>query len=424
VKQKSIAVASLILSSHLLCQTGALAEAAAQDATAGSARTIKSMSLTNSGLPLPLYLDKALAQPESIEHEHNQTGNRIEKANDTKDGATAANVSQDGKSDAATQAQANAAAQDGSAGQGLSTLIKSLMPLAEANDEQYLASIKLIAKHNTFGGRLGARTSDMLNYATLFKGVSPSSEAGDVILTEKIKLKSVASAKYIKQKTEDDIEQHLTTDVIQMAAAMGEEASFETRQDYLEATADIKKFCGDEGLDQAKTFLKDLAASNGAPQPAPQQPWTPNELKERVTQAVTTASEGDPVIIQIKQDVHHYNKHSKGTMAAHRAVRIGLSTASLTPTFVGPAANTLLFIYLGIAGGTEQEKLLKEMYIDKRLNSRVTLLNEMAHMALHNHQVAALTHNNLLAGVSDLLLARMTGKDEAAKLLAMKDAGQ
>jgi hypothetical protein len=86
-----------------------------------------------------------------------------------------------------------------------------------------------------------------------------------------------------------------------------------------------------------------------------------------------------------------------------------LGAASMTPTFVGPAAKTALVAFVMATGGPEQCKLLKELYLDKRLESRWKVLNEEAHMAVENYQLAVLTKNPTLLCYSESIVGQMVG---------------
>ena len=62
-------------------------------------------------------------------------------------------------------------------------------------------------------------------------------------------------------------------------------------------------------------------------------------------------------------------------------------------------------------GGPEQAKLLKELYLDKRFESRWKVLNEEAHLAVENYQVAILTHNPVLLAYSESVVSQMTSSE-------------
>jgi hypothetical protein len=115
--------------------------------------------------------------------------------------------------------------------------------------------------------------------------------------------------------------------------------------------------------------------------------------------------------------VHKYNQHTQITNTAQRVVRVALNVASLTPNFVGPASQAVLFGYVMLTGGSEQSKIMKELYMDKRLQSRASLLNQEADLAIHQYQLGSATNNLALVACSELLVSRMVGQDAAEKLL-------
>src|SRR5690606_13528977 len=104
--------------------------------------------------------------------------------------------------------------------------------------------------------------------------------------------------------------------------------------------------------------------------------------------------------------LHKYNKRSKAMMVTSSVVQTLLGAASLTPTFIGPAAKTALVTFIMATGGPEQAKLMKELYLDKRLESRWKVLNEETHLALDNYQLAILTRNPVLLGCSESVVGQ------------------
>ena len=162
-----------------------------------------------------------------------------------------------------------------------------------------------------------------------------------------------------------------------------------------------------------------LSAQRSKPLVTPS--WSLTQTRTRIESAVQAAATTDPIVKELQEDVHHFNHHKTSTMVAHRMVRVALSTVSLAPSVVGPAAQALMFGYLAITGGTEQEKLLRELYLDKRLSCRARLLSEQAHLAFENYQLASMTNNKLLMECSEQLVGKMTNPDLATKLLTGSD---
>jgi hypothetical protein len=137
--------------------------------------------------------------------------------------------------------------------------------------------------------------------------------------------------------------------------------------------------------------------------------WDVQERQKLHRQIMELSLDDDPVVHQIKKHIHKYNQKSKFAMVSSSVVQTMLGAASMTPTFVGPAANTALVAFVMATGGPEQCKLLKELYLDKRLESRWKVLNEEAHMAVDNYQIAVLTKNPTLLCYSESIVGQMVG---------------
>ncbi len=135
--------------------------------------------------------------------------------------------------------------------------------------------------------------------------------------------------------------------------------------------------------------------------------------RRRLRSAISTAVKRDPIVDEVTNDVHRYNTHSSPVLAAHRAVRTALCVISLAPNIAGPAAQVALFASVVLSGGSESSKVMKELYMDKRLESRVETLAEETHLILENHKIGVLTNNASLARCSEELLVRLVGQDRA-----------
>jgi hypothetical protein len=302
----------------------------------------------------------------------------------------------------------------------LSEQLNLLVAAAQQNNPEWLKYNEAVEHASDWKRRFGERTHDMINFCILIKGVSPSSEGGDIILGEKSKLKGLASAVYLRQKTSDEAELQLTSATIQLAGGLGNPDTAEGQAQISESMQEITKLAGKEAADKALSQLKQWqTADAGTTLPVVNKPlWTVAEVKTHIDEALAASLGNDAVMTDIKDAIHHFNHHSDNVMAAHRVARTALCLASLTPDFVGPAAQVVLFTYITITGGTEQEKILRELYIDKRLTSRVDLLGEQAHLAIYSYQLAALTQNSLLMNCSKQLLTRLCGTDTANRLLS------
>jgi len=290
-----------------------------------------------------------------------------------------------------------------------------LLETAHTRDEDIQRFQAAVDHYGTKAGKLRDRTTDVLNYTFMYRGISISSEAGDVILDEKHKLKSLASARYLKQRKADELDLQVLTNVFEMAQALGK--GDDSTKQIQQAHENLVKLVGQEKADSALATLKDLQATAPDDKTKAAPKWSQSQRQERIQQTVQSAAAKDAITTELQNDLHAYNKHRPGALAAQRMVRVTLSTASMSPSFAGPVAQSLMFGFLWITGGTEEHKLLTELYLDKRLSSRAHLLNEEAHLAFDNYELASLTNNRALKLCSEQLLKSMSGTDAAVAML-------
>lgn len=297
-------------------------------------------------------------------------------------------------------------------------IIDKLATSARKNNEDLGRAQEYVDKYGTLKSHAAALGSDALNAVFMFKGVSQSSQAGDVILGEKLKLNSLGAAKLSIRKIEDDIETKLLTKILDLAAAVGQR----DQSAIDEATTELKSFAGEDETKELINVLngigeQDLIENSDFSIRSTKS----SELSKRVNLAVQAAALSDDVVEEIKSDLHKYNRHRPGVMALHRIARTTLSVISLTPNFVGPASQAVLFGYVMASGGTETSKVLKEVYMGKRLEVRAATLREEIHTLFNAYQSAVANKNAVLAGTSRELLAHKIGASNAAVLLRDKD---
>jgi hypothetical protein len=296
-----------------------------------------------------------------------------------------------------------------------------LVSAAEEHNAQIVACKAYLNRFNGRKSRIGARANDALNFVFMFQGVSTSSEAGDVILDEKLKLKSLGSAKYVMRKLEDQSELRVLTNAIDLAATLGNKRTASNQKLLAERRKSLEDLVGAEAAARYVECLQSISDQCAPEFCSPSTLTSQSDLEQRIHLAVQTAALNDKVADEVRADIHKYNDHSPTVMALHRIARTTLSIISLTPNFAGPAAQAVLFGYVVVSGGSECSKVLKEMYLGKRLESRVSTLTEEMHVLFDGYRLGANGANNLLATCSEQLLGQKIGDPTAMTLLKETD---
>lgn len=290
--------------------------------------------------------------------------------------------------------------------------IDDLLDAALARDPQTKVFDKAVSHYKTKTQQVIAEGKDAVDYLIPFRGFGPSSEAGDIITGEKLKLKSRASAEYAKQKHIDEIHVKVVSNMMQIAMGLGSSDKTKGEQSVAQGMAALKELVGDQEaertLELLNTWMHDLNVPDAIYK---QSAWDVNERQQKLQAVMERALDEDPVLNQITKRLHKYNHRSKFARASAHIVQTTLGAAALTPSFVGPAAKAALVTFVMATGGPEQCKLLKELYLDKRFESRWKVINEEAHLALENYHIAVLTRNPVLLAASESIIDQMAGED-------------
>jgi len=288
--------------------------------------------------------------------------------------------------------------------------IEQLLEVALSRDPNSKVLDKAVDHYRKKTQIVIAEGKDAANHVIPFRGFGPSAEAGDIITGEKLKIKSRASAEYARQKHVDELHVKVVSSMMQISMGLGMTDKARGETVTASGVSALKELVGEEEAEKAKALIANMAAQISPDDEIFKKPaWDVQERQKMHRQIMELSLDDDPVVHQIKKHIHKYNHRSKFAMVSSSVVQTMLGAASMTPTFVGPAAKTALVAFVMATGGPEQCKLLKELYLDKRLESRWKVLNEEAHMAVDNYQLAVLTKNPALLCYSESIIGQMVG---------------
>lgn len=301
----------------------------------------------------------------------------------------------------------------------ISSTIQSLIKTAVARDPNMDKLDHAFARYKSKKEKVAAQISNAINWTILSRGDNPSSEAGDVILAEKLKLKSRGSAEYARQKEIDEIHLRVVTAVTDICMGLGMTERNRSQECIARGTDSLAKLVGEDTANKFAIELRQSAANLNVPESAySQDVWGAQEHQTRCNFALDAALRTDPLVMEIKRLVNKYNHHSKLYLVTSRVMKVGLSITGMSPTMVAPASQIALLAYVMATGGPEEDKLMNELYLSKRLDSRFQLLNSKVQLAVEKHQLARLTHNPMLLACSQSILRSMTSDAVAQKVLS------
>ncbi len=261
----------------------------------------------------------------------------------------------------------------------------------------------------TWGKELGQMASS-------YKGLEQSSEAADIILDTKVKLKSKASVEYAKQCQADEAESKIFAGVMQIAMGLGLTDKTESQQVVETGMTELVQLVGQEQADQTLAYMRNwLQEAPITTSDLAKRPLTMLELDKKTSVIVKKALDQDPVMHNIKETLGKYNHRSKFARASAKIVNTTLAVGAMTPTIVAPASQVAWAAFVMINGGPEEAKLLKEVYLSKRFDNRWKVLEREARLSVDGYNTALLTQNKALLSFSDFFVSKLAGTREFAQ---------
>lgn len=284
----------------------------------------------------------------------------------------------------------------------------SRLPLAEPEQpkQNKVVSVGKLAK--------GTATS-LAAFMLDTRGFDWSKEGADLVLGQK-QWNSESGKEFLARMKQDRKEANTIQNIMQLAASMDRDP---------EKTAKAREaLVGIIGEEQTQKIYDEIAALPGAELPADREKlaWDINERKEKLTAILEKSAAQDKVLQGLGTKLSKYNHRSKAMQVFAKVAYTSLGIAAFSPTLVAPIAETALLTFMYASGGPEQDKLLRELYLSKMMQSRCDLTNEKAQMVVSSADLALLTNNKRLYAWSKELLSSMTDKQTSESLFAKSSA--
>ncbi len=271
--------------------------------------------------------------------------------------------------------------------------------------------------HNKKWTLFVGKSKDMLQYMTSYQGFESSSEAADVILEEKLKLKSKPAVEFVRQKRPDAAHVQLTCAVMEVAMGLGFTDEQKRKQAIESGLAEMIPLVGKDEAEQGVQTLIAWSKQIKVPESSfERDTWDVLTVERKTAQILSGSLADDDVVKEIEARLHRYNHISNFSRGASKLINTSLSIIAFSPTMASPAAQTAQFVYIACTGGPEEKKLLKEVYLDRRFESRFERLHQEAILAADNYNNAILSRNAVLLSCAEALMAELTNADMVAKV--------
>ncbi len=297
--------------------------------------------------------------------------------------------------------------------------LRQLTYSALQRSSEYKKAEKAVDHYSTKVSRSVRFTKDAINYAIPYRGCSMSIEGAQMLLGKKPKLSNLFIAELMRQRISDEMQPKITACVMQIAMALGLKDEERSKSTIDQAMTDLTSMVGQEDSDRVLELLTSWKGQVDIPDSVYQKRTLDMAAYTQMLGEISQkASDTDPIIAALSSKVKKLN-HGRLFNMTSSMVESTLSSATLlavTPA-VSVGAEALNTAFVMAIGGPEENKLLKELYISRRLELRRKRISDELNLGLMGYQTGMLTHNSLLIASSEAVLGGLVGPEALAKFL-------
>ena len=259
---------------------------------------------------------------------------------------------------------------------------------------------------------------NFVHYLVNYRGVGPSSAGANALMEKEINTSSKLSTELKWEKAIDEKYVEIVNACAEAADALDREAFGEGSDSVTEVTNTLTDLVGKEEADKLIAKFRKLRSE------------MPDTIKAQSTKSFGISTERsqinalqeavlkqDPILAEVAEKLSKYQV-KKGTEVVSGVVQGALGVAGLAPSFVGPAAQIVKTAFILSTGGSEENKLYKEVFLFKRLEVRSRTINHLATSSIRNYNIGTLTNRPFLAAYSKALMEQMTDQATIAKIIS------
>lgn len=293
------------------------------------------------------------------------------------------------------------------------TLAMTRDPAVVSVDEQLFKMQSLGKLQNT-----KEISRNFVHYLVNYRGVGPSSAGANALMEKEINTSSKLSTELKWEKAIDEKYVEIVNACAEAADALDREALGEGSDSVAEVTNTLTDLVGKEEADKLIAKFRKLRSE------------MPDTIKAQSTKSFGISTERsqinalqeavlkqDPILAEVAEKLSKYQV-KKGTEVVSGVVQGALGVAGLAPSFVGPAAQIVKTAFILSTGGSEENKLYKEVFLFKRLEVRSRTINNLATSSIRNYNIGTLTNRPFLAAYSKALMEQMTDQTTIAKIIS------
>lgn len=259
-------------------------------------------------------------------------------------------------------------------------------------------------------------SKNFLHYLLNYRGVGPSSSGANALMERKINSSSTLAAELKWEKAVDEKYVSTVNACAELADALDREDAAERDQALADATANLNVLVGEEEAAKLVTKFKNLKATLPNTIPNAGSLGVAAE-RARIRTLEEAVIKQDPILSTTTQKLAKYTVTTK-TEVVTGAIQSALGVAGLAPSLIGPCAQLVKTAFILSTGGSEENKLYKEVFLFKRIEVRARTISQLSSTAVRSYHMACLTKRPLLAAYSQSLMSKMTDKDTVERIVS------
>lgn len=287
---------------------------------------------------------------------------------------------------------------------------------AMERDPEVLQADQNLFKMQGSGQSAKEMSKNFLHYLLNYRGVGPSSAGANALMERKIKASSTLSAELKWEKAVDEKYVSTVNACAELADALDREDAADRAQALSDAKANLNLLVGEEETNKLVDKFQNLKATLPATLPNPGSLGVAAE-RARIRTLEEAVIKQDPILSATAQKLAKYTVTTK-TEVVTGAVQTALGVAGLAPSLIGPCAQLVKTAFILSTGGSEENKLYKEVFLFKRIEVRARTISQLSSTAVRSYHMACMTKRPLLAAYAQSLMSKMTDADTVSKIVS------
>lgn len=292
--------------------------------------------------------------------------------------------------------------------------------LAMTRDPEVVSVDEQLFKMQSLGKLQNTKeiSRNFVHYLVNYRGVGPSSAGANALMEKEINTSSKLSTELKWEKAIDEKYVDIVSACAEAADALDREALGEGSAAVTEVTNTLTDLIGKEEADKLIAKFRKLRAE----MPEPIKAQSPKSFgisteRSQINALQEAVLKQDPILAEVAEKLSKYQV-KKGTEVVSGVVQGALGVAGLAPSFVGPAAQIVKTAFILSTGGSEENKLYKEVFLFKRLEVRSRTINHLATTSIRNYNIGTLTNRPFLTAYSKALMEQMTDQATIEKIIS------